>query len=175
MEKNTNYKQRIEDMEKEIMVLTTKGEELEVGNEFLIKKKEEVVNERKKFIALNEELKREIEQKNQLNDMRIQKKVKENNSEEIQNLEEHLTNVIATIDDLEKKIVVEQEKSKHFESEIIRLTINLKHQTEKREKVIESVDNKIKEMDELKGETEELRSKYTELKDRVYSNFTLSL
>ena len=47
----------------------------------LSKKKNDVITERKKYIDLNIELKHEIEAKNTLNDNRIQKKVRESNSE----------------------------------------------------------------------------------------------
>jgi len=59
---------------------------------------------------LNDDLKREIEAKNQLNEIRVQKKVKENNSEEIQKLDLHLQSVIANIVELEAKIANEIEK-----------------------------------------------------------------
>lgn len=142
-------------------------EQLDITNEFLVKKKEEVIVARKKVIGLNDDLKREIEAKNQLNQIRVQKKVKENNSEEIQKLEAHLQSVIATIGELEGKISHEIEKSTSFISESIKLNIELRHKTERREYMIDSVDQKFKEIDKLKDILEELKAQHHTLREKV--------
>ena len=96
-EKNIEYKKKLETSETQFLSLTSQVEVFEMANESLIKKKEEVIANRKKLINQNDELKREIESKNQLNEIRIQKKVKDNNSEEIQKLELHLQSIKDTI------------------------------------------------------------------------------
>lgn len=166
-EKNIEYKKKIESIEKELLMSNYRVEELEMCNDFLIKKKEEAIQERKKFIVMNEELKREIEQKQQLNDMRIQKKVKENNSEEIQKLQEDLKEYIAKGDEFEKKIQVEYDKAKTFSSEIIKLNIEIKHREVRKEKLLEVIDEKYKIMDELKEKLDELKEAHYGIDDRL--------
>jgi hypothetical protein len=175
MEKNAEYKKKIESIEKEILDINTHVESLDIVNEYLIKKKETVINERKKLINLNDELKREIEAKTQLNEIRIQKKVKENNSEDISKLEAHLQGVINNITELEGKISTEVEKIRVFSTDIIRLNIDLRHKEERRETVIESVDTKLKELSELKDVLEKLKSQHNQIKDKVKNNLILIL
>lgn len=167
-EKNSQYKKKIEQVEREICEVNTQVEVLDLANEYIVKKKEDVVSERKKLIGLNDDLKREIEAKMQLNEIRIQKKVKENNSEEIQKLEAHLQGVIKNISELEGKIQYEIEKSRMFSAEIIKLNLDLKHKEEKREIVTESADNKFKELEGLKDKLEELKREHYEIKEKVF-------
>mmetsp|Transcript_29477 Transcript_29477/g.30593 ORF Transcript_29477/g.30593 Transcript_29477/m.30593 type:complete len:524 (+) Transcript_29477:2-1573(+) len=166
-EKNVEYKKKIDNIEKELIMASFKVEELEVSNDFLIKRKEETIEERKKFIGLNEELKREIEQKSQLNEMRIQKKVKENNSEEIQKMQEDLKEYIAKGEDFEKKIQVEYDKSKAFTSDIIKHGIEIRHREQKKEKLLEVIDEKFKVIDELKEKVEELKDAHLHVSDKL--------
>jgi hypothetical protein len=167
MDKNSEYKKKIEGIEKDILEMNSQVEGLNIVNEYLVKKKEDVIAERKKLINLNDELKREIEAKTQLNEIRIQKKVKENNSEEIQKLECHLQGVINNITELEGKIGIEIEKTRMFSAEIIKLNIDLRHKEERRESVIESVDSKLKELTELKDHLEKMKTQHLQIKDKV--------
>lgn len=166
-EKNIEYKKKIDNLEKDLLMANFRVEELEICNEFLIKKKEEVIQERKKFLVLNDELKREIEQKSQLNEMRIQKKVKENNSEEIQKLQEDLKEKLEKCDELEKKVQVESDKSKAFTSEIIKLNIEIKQRETKKEKLMEILDEKYKQIDEFKEKDDELKDVFHVLNDKL--------
>ena len=93
----------------------------------------------------------------------------QNNSEEILKLESHLQGVIKNISDLESKISTEVEKTKIFSLEIIRLNLDLKYKDEKREKVIDSVDRKLKDLSELKDHLETLKIQHYEIKDKVRS------
>ena len=166
-EKNKENKKKIEAIEKELIMSEFRVEELEIQNDYLVKKKEDMIQERKKFIMLNDELKREIEQKSQLNEMRITKKVKENNSEEIIKMEENLKELIVKGDEFEKKIQVEYDKAKIFATEIIKLNIEIKHREQKKERLLEIIDEKYKEMDELKEKVDELREGYVGVTDRL--------
>ena len=167
IEKNAEYKKKIIILEKELLEVNTQVEGLDIVNEFLVDKKEKIVAERKKLIQTNDDLRREIEAKSQLNDIRIQKKVKENNSEEILKLESHLQGVIKNINDLESKISTEVDKTKMFSLEIIRLNLDLKYKEEKRETVIDSVDRKLKDLSELKDHLETLKTQHYEIKYKV--------
>lgn len=75
-ENNAKYKEQIEELKEKYLKLNTDAECAELANNYLIKKKEDVINERKKYIDLNIELKHEIEAKITLNDNRIQKESK---------------------------------------------------------------------------------------------------
>lgn len=63
LEKNIKNKKKIEILEQEMLKLSTEIEELDQVNEYLISKKERVIQERKKFAQMNDDLKREIESK----------------------------------------------------------------------------------------------------------------
>ena len=84
-------KKRVRDAEREILNVNTDKELLELQNEFLTNKKEQAIIERKKLINQNDELKHEIEAKTQLNEIRIQKKMKDNHSEELKNSEKRVS------------------------------------------------------------------------------------
>ena len=83
-EKNEEYKKQIEELKDKVLKLTTDAEIAEMVNNYIIKKKNDAIEEGKKYRDLNIELRHEIDAKNTLNDSRIQKKVREANSEEIQ-------------------------------------------------------------------------------------------
>ena len=85
-ENNEKFRKQIEELKEQFLKLNTDAECAEMVNNYIIKKKNDVITERKKYIDLNIELKHEIEAKNTLNDNRIQKKVREANSEEIQEI-----------------------------------------------------------------------------------------
>ena len=167
IEKNEGYKKKIDELERTTLELNSMVESMELVNNFLIKKKNDVISERKKYVDLNVELRHEIEAKNQLNEIRIQKKVKEANSEEIQKLNEHLKQTNEKIDELIQKIDKEVEKIKNFSNDIIKHGIDLRHKEEKRNELIESVDTKMKEETDLKQEVEELNNKNEEIKMKI--------
>ena len=167
IEKNEGYKKKIEELEKLVCELNTQVEGMELVNDYYVKKKQNVVNERKKYVDLNVELRHEIDSKNQLNEIRIQKKVKEANSEEIQNLNNHLNETNEKIKDLEDKIQKELEKIKNFNNDIIKNNIELKHKEEKKAELMETIDKRIKESTELKEKAEELNRNNEELKQKI--------
>lgn len=166
-EKNGELKKKIEKLEKENLVLVTKIEELDLTNEFLQNKKDDIVSQRKKLIQVNEDLKREIEAKKQLNEIRIQKKVKENNSIEIKKLEEHLNSIKEKIIGFEEKIKNEVEKIKILMTDIIRLNLDLKEKNEKRDQLMKIGDEKLAHIRNLKDHLEEIKNKYFEIKTKV--------
>lgn len=165
--KNEEYKKRIVLLKDEVLKLNTEAEAADMVNNFLIKKKNDVIAERKKYIDLNIELKHEIEAKNTLNDTRIQKKVRELNSEEIQNLTEHLNETNDKIKDLEAKIAKEIEKIHKFTQDIIRANIQLAHKEEKKEELEKDITEKSDELKELKETDETLEKENNALKDKI--------
>ena len=124
-EKNEEFKNQIEELKEKALKLNTDADCAELVNNYLIKKKNDVINERKKYIDLNVELKHEIEAKKTLNDTRIQKKVREANSEEIQEITAKLHETNQKVQDLENKIQKEIQKIHNFTKEIIKVNIRL--------------------------------------------------
>jgi hypothetical protein len=144
---------------------------LELTNEFLVNKKEETITEKKKLMNGNDELKHEIEAKMQLNEIRIQKKMKENNSEVLKKLDAHLKSVNECIIDTDAKVIKEQEKSRMFISEIIKLNIALRHRQEKHQILTMSSQEKTTELVELKSKFEDLKNEHLNLKEKVINVF----
>lgn len=170
LEKNETFKQKVKDVERETLEVNSSVECLELTNEFLVNKKEETITERKKLLNTNDELKQEIEAKMQLNEIRIQKKMKDNNSEELKKLDEHLKSVNECIIDTEGKVVKEQEKSRMFISDILKLNIELRHRQEKQNVLTASNNEKATELDQLKLEFKDLKNEHLNLKEKVFKN-----
>lgn len=123
----------------------------------------------------NDELKHEIEAKMQLNEIRIQKKMKENNSEELKKLDAHLKSVNECIIDTEGKVIKEQEKSKMFNAEILKLNIEMRHRQDKQKVLTGSNEEKAAELTQLKSKFEDLKNEHFNLKEKVNLVFLLVL
>jgi len=167
LEKNEIFKLKIKEVERETLEINSVIQSLELANEFLLNKKEETISERKKLMNTNEELKHEIEAKTQLNEIRIQKKMKDNNSEELKKLDAHLKSVNDCIIETEGKVVKELEKSRMFISEILKLSIEMRNRQDKQKVLIASTDEKVTELAELKSKFENLKNEYTNLQEKV--------
>ena len=167
LEKNEGYKKKIVDLEKKLLEFNTQAEGMQLVNDYIVKKKGDVINERKKYVDLNVELRHEIDAKNQLNQIRIQKKVKEHNSEEIQNLNNKLNEYNEKIKDQEDNMNRQLGLIKKYTNEIILKKIQLKHFEEQRKELTESIDEKVKESTELKEKLEELNKQNEELKVKI--------
>jgi chromosome segregation ATPase len=157
----------------ELLEINTQVELLEEYNGHLTKKKENIANDIKRLIIVNDELKREIETKTQLNEIRIHKKVKENKSEEINKLETNLQTIIKNVTELEGRVENEIGKIRMFSPEILKLNIELRHKENKKENVLESVECKFKLGEELKNRLEEWRRIYRDTKEKVINIFKI--
>ena len=166
-ENNEKFKSQIEELKEQCLKLNTDAECAEIVNNYLIKKKNDVVNERKKYIDLNVELKHEIDAKKTLNDNRIQKKVREANSEEIQEIKNKLEETLQKVSDLENKIQKELQKVHNFTKEIIKTNIQLKHRQEDEDEIQKSIAKHKEELDELKKTYETLENESETLKDKI--------
>jgi len=166
-ERNNLHRNKIDSLEKEILELNTKIEMMELSNDYLIKKKESAISDRKRLNNINEEIKREIETKNQLNEIRIQKKVKEKNSEEIKKLEQHLQEVLTGTNELEIKIGKEKEKARIIGNEIIKAKLELKEAKEKRDFLNENIDIRSKDVNDLRSKFLLLREAHLALKEKI--------
>ena len=166
-ENNMKFKQQIEELKDKALKLNTDAECAELVNNYLIKKKNDVINERKKYIDLNIELRHEIDAKTTLNDTRIQKKVREANSEEIQEITIKLNETTQKVQDLENKYKREIQKIHNFTKEIIKINIQINH----RQEVEKDLQNEIKknkdELDELNKKYETLYNESDNLKDKI--------
>ena len=166
-ENNEKFKSQIEELREQCLKLNTEAECAELVNNYLIKKKNDVVNERKKYIDLNVELKHEIDAKKTLNDNRIQKKVREANSEEIQEIKAKLDETNQKVADLEGKIKREIQKIHNFTKEIIKINIQLKHRQEDEDEIQKSIAKHKEELDELKKTYETSETESDTLKDKI--------
>ena len=136
-------------------------------NNYIIKKKKEVIEETRKYIDLNIELKREIEAKNTMNDSRIQKKSREANSEEIAELKNNLDITNKKIKDLENKIKNECEKKQNFSKDIIKCNIKLSHKKEEEDELLKKIEKYKQELEEKKKQYDNLENESDELKDNI--------
>ena len=166
-ERNENFKKQIEELREKALKLNTEAECVELANNYLIKKKNDVVNERKKYIDLNVELRHEIDAKKTLNDTRIQKKVREANSEEIQEITEKLNETNQKVQDLENKIQKEIEKTHKITKEIIKANIQINHRKEVEDDIQKEIQKHKDELEELKKTYETCDTESDDLKDKI--------
>jgi chromosome segregation ATPase len=170
MENNLNFKKKIEQLEVDLIDLNSNIEQMEVVNSFLYQKKDNIISERKKIISQNEDLKREIDAQKQLNEIRIQKKVKEYNSPEYRKFEDQLLILNKNISEVEQKIGIEKEKIDNLTKELIKLDIQEKHLNEIRQKLIDSVDSKLKEITNMKSIIDDMKRNNLLVKEKVIIN-----
>jgi hypothetical protein len=166
-ENNEKFKKQIEELKEQFLKLNTDAECAEMVNNYIIKKKNDVIAERKKYIDLNIELKHEIEAKNTLNDNRIQKKVREANSEEIQEIRNKLEETNQKVSDLEGKIQKEIDKIHNFTKEIIKVNITTKHRKEVEEDLQKRIAKLKEELEEAKKTYEVCEEESKTLKDKI--------
>ena len=166
-ENNEKFKKQIEELKENFLKLNTDAECAEMVNNYIIKKKNDVINERKKYIDLNIELKHEIEAKNTLNDNRIQKKVREANSEEIQEITNKLEETKQKVNDLENKIQKEIGKIHNFTKDIIKVNIQLKHRKEYEENLQKNITKEKEELEQAKKTYEVCDEESATLKDKI--------
>ena len=166
-ENNEKYKKEIEELKEKNLKLQTEAECAEMANNYLIKKKNDVIAERKKYIDLNIELKHEIEAKTTLNNNRIQKKVREANSEEIQEITAKLEETNQKVKDLEDKIKKEIEKVHNFTKEIIKVNIKLNHRKEIEENLQKNINKEKEELEQNKKTYEVTEEESDTLKDKI--------
>ena len=166
-ENNEKFKKQIEELKEQFLKLNTDAECAELVNNYLIKKKNDVITERKKYIDLNIELRHEIEAKNTLNDNRIQKKVREANSEEIQEIKLKLDETNQKVADLENKIQKEIDKIHNFTKEIIKVNIQIKHRKEVEEDLLKITSKQKEELEQDKKTYEVCDEESKTLKDKI--------
>ena len=166
-EKNDEFKKQIEELKDKALKLTADAETAELANNYLIKKKNEVVEEAKKLRDLNIELRHEIDAKITLNDQRIQKKVREAKSEEIQDITNKLNETKKKVEDLEKKIEKEIEKKHNLTKEIIKLNIKLNHKKEEESDLLKKTEKYKEELEEKKKIYENMDNESDEVKDKI--------
>jgi chromosome segregation ATPase len=166
-ENNAKFKKELAEIKEKLLKLNTEAECAEMVNNYLIKKKNDTIIERKKYIDLNIELKHEIEAKKTLNDNRIQKKVRELNSEEIQDIKNRLFETNQKITDLENKIQKEIEKIHNFTKDIIKINIQTQHRKEIEEELQKDIQKHKEELEELKKTYETCETESETLKDKI--------
>jgi len=94
--------------------------------------------------------------------------MKDNNSEELKKLDTHLKSVNDCILDLEGKIGKEQEKTKMFISEMLKLNIEMRNRQEKFKVLTNSTEEKARDLLILKSKFEDLKNEHLNLKEKVF-------
>ena len=102
-----------------------------------------------------------------LNDNRIQKKVREANSEEIQEIKAKLDETNQKVKDLEEKINKEIEKIHNFTKEIIKVNIKLNHRKEFEENLQKNITKEKEELEENKKTYDVCDEESSTLKDKI--------
>ena len=166
-ENNEKFKKEIEELKEKFLKLNTDAECAEMVNNYVIKKKNDVIAERKKYIDLNIELKHEIEAKNTLNDKKKKKKVREANSEEIQEIQFKLGETNQKVSDLEGKIQKEIDKIHNFTKEIIKVNIQLKHRKEVEEDLQKHISKQKDVLEQAKKTFEVCEKESNTLKEKI--------
>ena len=141
-------------------------------NNYILKKKNDVIEERKKYIDLNIEINHELEAKTTLNDNRIQKKVREVNSEEINEIKFKLEETNQKVADLEGKIEKEIEKKYNLTKEIIKINIQLKHRKEVEDDLLKRLSKQKEELTQVKKIYESCEDESKKLKDKILKEKT---
>ena len=171
-ENNLKYKKQIEELKEKFLKLTTDAECAEMMNNYILKKKNDVIEERKKYIDLNIEINHELEAKTTLNDNRIQKKVREVNSEEINEIKLKLDETNQKVADLEGKIEKEIEKKYNLTKEIIKINIQLKHRKEVEDDLLKRLSKQKEELTQVKKIYESCEDESKKLKDKILKEKT---
>ena len=171
-ENNLKYKKQIEELKEQFLKLTTEAECAEMMNNYILKKKNDVIEERKKYIDLNIEINHELEAKTTLNDNRIQKKVREVNSEEINEIKFKLEETNQKVADLEGKIEKEIEKKYNLTKEIIKINIQLKHRKEVEDDLLKRLSKQKEELTQVKKIYESCEDESKKLKDKILKEKT---
>ena len=171
-ENNLKYKKQIEELKEKFLKLTTDAECAEMMNNYILKKKNDVIEERKKYIDLNIEINHELEAKTTLNDNRIQKKVREVNSEEINEIKLKLDETNQKVADLEGKIEKEIEKKYNLTKEIIKINIQLKHRKEVEDDLLKRLSKQKEELAQVKKIYESCEDESKKLKDKILKEKT---
>ena len=166
-EKNKEMKIQIAKLKDKALKLNTEAECAEIAYNYIIKKKIDVVNDKKKYIDLNVELKHEIDAKKTLNDARIQKKVREENSEEIQEITTKVNETNQKVLYLENKIQREIQKIHNITQEIIKINIQINHQKEEEDEIQKEIKKNKGELDELEKTYEISHKEKEDLKDKI--------
>ena len=102
-----------------------------------------------------------------LNDNRIQKKVREANSEEILEIKNKLNETNQKVTDLEGKIQKEIDKKYNLTKEIIKINIKLKHRKEVEDDLIKNLSKQKEELDQAKKVYESCDGESKKLKDNI--------
>ena len=137
--------------------------ELEQLRELNVQMKEDEINERRLLLAKNDELKKEIEAKDQINNMKIQKKLKDKSTGQLKELTLKYEENQKNLEELKEKIKVERDKIDLLEKDRITLTNSL-----------EVILGQLKELraatEENNARLEELKKQCAELEAEVSAN-----
>ncbi len=122
---NKELKDSIDEKEKALAREKVRVTELEHVRDLDVQLKEDEINERRLLMAKNEELKKEIEAKDQINNMKIQKKLKDKSTGQLKDLTLKWEDNQKNLEELKEKIKVERDKIYILEKDKISLANSL--------------------------------------------------
>ena len=168
---NADLKASIEEKEKELVRAQLRVTELEHIRDLNMKIKEDEINERRLLLAKNDELKKEIEAKDQINNMKIQKKLKDKSTGQLKEYtlkwEENQKNQ----NDYREKIERQREIIERIERDKIHLNNQLETHKAELQDLNETNDKSEQEINKLRTEGSDLSDEFSKIKSEVIKFF----
>jgi len=162
---NAELKTSIEEKERSLARERIRVTELENIRELNLKMKEDEINEKRLIIAKNEELKKEIEAKDQINNMKIQKKLKDKTTGQLKDLTTKYEENQKNLEELKEKIKVEKDKIDMLERDRIALNNQLT--------IVLAQLKELRETNEKNSaKIEDLKKQEADLQNQVVANST---
>ena len=158
IKQNTDLKASIEEKERTLARERLRVTELEHLRELNVKMKEDEINERRLLLSKNEELKKEIEAKDQINNMKIQKKLKDKTTGQLKELNMKWEENKKNLEELKEKIKIERDKIDLLEKDKIMLTNSLNIVQAQLKELREINDKSVARAEELKKQAAALEA-----------------
>lgn len=166
---NADLKTSIEEKEKELVRAQLRVTELEHLRDLNMKIKEDEINERRLLLAKNDELKKEIEAKDQINNMKIQKKLRDKNTGQLKEFSLKWEENQKNQDEYRDKIAQQMETIDKIERDKIVLTNQLEALRARLKELSESNEKSGEEIDKLKTQGTDLSDELAKITAEVSS------
>jgi chromosome segregation ATPase len=164
---NGDLKASIEEKEKELVRAQLRVTELEHLRDLNMKIKEDEINERRLLLAKNDELKKEIEAKDQINNMKIQKKLKDKSTGQLKDYSLKWEENQKNQDDYREKILRQTEVIEKIERDKISLNNQLEIVEARLKELSETNDKSESEINDLKKQEDDLSDELSKIKVEV--------
>ena len=156
LKQQKDYIAKIEASENKLHRLEIRVNELEKVNDYLITKKEEEIKRKRELMEQIDKLKKDIEAKDQLTNLKIQKELNERKSKEVIELQNTLSKIEANIKEVQGRIVEENEKIKTFSLEKITLSVEYELSKKKLSQINAEIDQTNASIESMKSSKAQL-------------------